>query len=287
MSTQTSPAGMATSVYFPVVQPRSWRQLIQAAVVVIVVGLIVISFVTSGVFDFSTVATYLTGPSILEGLGRTLTLATLSTVLAIGLGTLVALARLSSNKVLAAVAAAYVYIFRGTPMLVQMLIWYFAVPRMIGRVTIGIPFTDVMLLDNVPASQIFTPFLAGLFALTLAETGYIAEVVRSGISGVDKGQVDAARALGLPQRKVTLDIVLVQAFRIQLPSLGNQYIMMIKNTSLGYAIGYMELLLSASRIYQANFKYLELLLVSAFWYLVLTGLVTILQQFLERRFPAR
>ncbi|GLI27600.1 amino acid ABC transporter permease [Agromyces rhizosphaerae] len=277
----------ARPVFLKVEQPRATGQVVQAIVTIAVVLAIVAWFVTSGVFDLSTSWEYLFSPAILEGLWNTLTLATLSTALAIILGTLVALARISPNRVLSVGAAIYVYLFRGTPMLVQMLIWYFAIPRMIGRVTIGIPFTDVVFIDNVPASQFFTPFLAGLFALTLAETGYMAEVIRAGISGVDQGQRDAARALGLPRRKVMLQVVLAQAFRIQMPALGNQYIMMIKNTSLGYAIGYMELLLSASRIYQSNFQYLELLLVAAFWYLVLTALVTFLQNALEHRFPAR
>jgi polar amino acid transport system permease protein len=194
--------------------------------------------------------------------------------------------RMSSNRVLSAVASAYVFFFRGTPMLVQLLIWFYAIPRMVGQVRIGIPFTDVVWIDQ-PASVFFTPFVAGLFALSLAETGYMAEVVRSGILGVDQGQRDAATALGLPRGKITTQIVLVQAFRIILPAAGNQYIMMIKNTSLAYTIGYMEILLTVSRVYYTNFKYLELLLVAAFWYLVLTAVISFFQQFLERRYPAR
>ncbi|MFT4296451.1 MAG: amino acid ABC transporter permease [Micropruina sp.] len=274
------------SVYFPVKAKFPWGQFVQAAVVIVIVGWVIVSFAVSGVFDFGTVARYLFGQQIWLGLWGTLSLATLSTAIALVLGTLVALMRISSNKVLSGVASAYVFFFRGTPMLVQLLIWFYAIPRMIGQVRLGIPFTDVVWVDQ-PASVFFTPFVAGLFALSLAETGYMAEVVRSGIMGVDQGQRDAALALGLPRRKITTQIVLVQAFRIILPSAGNQYIMMIKNTSLAYTIGYIELLLTVSRIYYSNFKYLELLLVAAFWYLVLTALITFLQQFLERRYPAR
>ena len=282
----TAATEASKAVYFPVRSKFPWGQFLQAAVVVVIVGWVILRFVISGVFDFATVARYLFGPQIWAGLWGTVSLATLSTAIALVLGTLVALMRISSNRVLSGVAAAYVFFFRGTPMLVQLLIWFYAIPRMIGQVRIGIPFTDVVWVDQ-PASVFFTPFIAGLFALSLAETGYMAEVVRSGILGVDQGQRDAAAALGLPRRKITTQIVLVQAFRIILPSAGNQYIMMIKNTSLAYTIGYMELLLTVSRIYYSNFKYLELLLVAAFWYLVLTALITFLQQFLERRFPAR
>lgn len=282
----TAATEASKAVYFPVRSKFPCGQFLQAAVVIVIVGWVIVSFVVSGVFDFATVARYLFGPQIWAGLWGTVSLATLSTAIALVLGTLVALMRISSNRVLSGVAAAYVFFFRGTPMLVQLLIWFYAIPRMIGQVRIGIPFTDVVWVDQ-PASVFFTPFIAGLFALSLAETGYMAEVVRSGILGVDQGQRDAASALGLPRGKITTQIVLVQAFRIILPAAGNQYIMMIKNTSLAYTIGYMEILLTVSRVYYTNFKYLELLLVAAFWYLVLTAVISFLQQFLERRYPAR
>lgn len=284
--TRTEALAQTPEVYFPVRHRTPWGQIIQGAVVVLIVLWIVGAFVASGVFDFGTVAQYLIGPQILVGVWNTLTLATLSTAIALVLGTLVALMRISNNRVLAAAASAYVFVFRGTPMLVQLLIWFYAIPRMVGQVTIGIPFTDVVWVDE-PASSFFTPFVAGLLALSLAETGYMAEVIRSGILGVDQGQRDAAKALGVTRIKITTQIVLAQAIRIVLPAMGNQYIMMIKNTSLAYTIGYMEILLTVSRIYYANFKYLELLLVAAFWYLVLTAVITAFQHVLERRFPAR
>lgn len=282
----TADTRTSDGVYFPVRTKFPWTQFAQAAVVIVIVAWVIITFVASGIFDFGTVARYLFGPQIFAGIWATVSLATLSTAIALVLGTLVALMRMSSNRVLSAVASAYVFFFRGTPMLVQLLIWFYAIPRMVGQVRIGIPFTEVVWIDQ-PASVFFTPFVAGLFALSLAETGYMAEVVRSGILGVDQGQRDAAAALGLPRGKITTQIVLVQAFRIILPAAGNQYIMMIKNTSLAYTIGYMEILLTVSRVYYTNFKYLELLLVAAFWYLVLTAIITFLQQFLERRYPAR
>lgn len=277
---------MPDGVYFPVRKRTPWAQIIQGAIVVALVLWLIGAFVASGVFEFGTVAQYLFGPQIFIGIWNTLTLATLSTAIAIVLGTVVALMSISSNRVLSSAARVYVFIFRGTPMLVQLLIWFYAIPRMVGHVTIGIPFTDVVWIDQ-SASTFFTPFVAGLFALSLAETGYMAEVIRSGILGVDAGQRDAAKALGVRKGRITIQIVLMQALRIVMPSMANQYIMMIKNTSLAYTIGYMEILLTVSRIYYANFKYLELLLVAAFWYLVLTAAITALQYFLERRFPAR
>ncbi|BBH68719.1 amino acid ABC transporter permease [Actinoplanes sp. OR16] len=273
--------------FYPVRRPRAWGQIIQAAVVVAAVPVVIIPFVNSGVFDLATVGEYLFGPAILTAVWGTLSLATLSTALALVLGTGVALLRISANPVLRAAAGFYVFVFRGTPMLVQLLIWFYAVPRIIGHVGLYIPGIDLVLIEYQPASNFFTPFVAGLFALTLAEAGYMAEVVRSGIQGVDGGQRDAARALGVPSGKIMRQIVLVQAFRIVLPAIANQYILMIKNTSLAYAIGYSEILLSVSRVYYTNFKYLELLLVAAFWYLLLTAVITVGQHFIERRFPPR
>lgn len=262
--------------FLPVRKPRPWGQIVQACAAVAAVLLIALPFFRSGVFDLTTVGRYLFAPTIVQAVWGTLSLATLSTALAIVLGTGVALLRISDNAVLRAAAAGFVFVFRGTPMLVQLLIWFYAVPRVIGQ-----------LGDQAAASAFFTPFVAGLFALTLAESAYLAEVVRSGIQGVDQGQRDAARALGVRRGKIMVQIVLAQAFRIVMPAVGNQYILMIKNTSLAYAIGYSEILLSVSRVYYTNFKYLELLLVAAFWYLVLTAVITVGQHFVERRFPAR
>ncbi|WP_328469285.1 amino acid ABC transporter permease [Actinoplanes sp. NBC_00393] len=278
---------MSDKVFYPVRRPRQWGQIVQAAVVVALIPTVVYPFLSSGVFDIATVGEYLFGPTILKAVWGTLSLATLSTALALVLGTGVALLRISANPVLRAGASLYVFVFRGTPMLVQLLIWFYAVPRVVGHVGLYVPGTDIVLVPYQPASNFFTPFVAGLFALTLAEAGYMAEVVRSGIQGVDAGQRDAARALGVPAGKIMRQIVLAQAFRIVLPALANQYILMIKNTSLAYAIGYSEILLSVSRVYYTNFKYLELLLVAAFWYLLLTAVITIGQHFVERKFPPR
>ncbi|MFT3876513.1 MAG: amino acid ABC transporter permease [Propioniciclava sp.] len=286
MTASSESQSLTQEVYFPVRKSTPWGQIVQAVIVVVIVVWVLSAFVGSGVFDLPTVGQYLFGPQILQGVWATLTLATLSTAIAIVLGTVVALMRISNNKVVSAVAQAYVFVFRGTPMLVQLLIWFYAIPRVIGHVTIGIPFTNTVFVDQ-PASTFFTPFVAGLFALSFAETGYMAEVIRSGILGVDAGQRDAARALGVTKGKIMLQIVLAQALRIVMPSMANQYIMMIKNTSLAYTIGYMEILLNVSRVYYANFKYLELLLVAAFWYLVLTAVITALQHILETKFPAR
>jgi polar amino acid transport system permease protein len=132
-----------------------------------------------------------------------------------------------------------------------------------------------------------TPFVAALTALSLAEGAYMSEIIRGGIMAVDEGQRLAARALGMTRRKVLEQVVVPQAGRIIIPAAGNQYIMLLKSTSLASVVGYLELLRIATDIYSSNFQVVELLAVAAVWYLVMTAFATALQTLLERMFPQR
>jgi polar amino acid transport system permease protein len=171
-------------------------------------------------------------------------------------------------------------------MLIQILFWFNALPVMIKTLHIQIPFSSIVLL-NVPMINLITPFVAALLGLSLAETGYMAEVLRSGMRGVDRGQRDAARALGVTDVSIQSKIVIPQALRIVIPAFGNEYINMLKSTSLAMVIGVEEILRRASDVYSTNFRVMELLVVAAFWYLLLTSLVTLLQNKIETTFPAR
>lgn len=265
---------------------RSWPEIIQGVVVAAILVWFFYSALTSGVFKLDVIQRYIVSPRIFEAIFNTMWLATLATAFALVLGVFMALMRISHNRVISGFAAGYVFVFRGTPMLVQLLLWYNAIPIAFPNLVIGIPGTPFELL-NMPMTEFVTPFLAALLGLTLAETAYMSEVIRSGMLGVNKGQRDAARALGVRKRDITSLIVLPQALRIVLPAIGNQYIMMVKNTSLAYVIGYVEILRMVSDIYAVNFRVMELLIVAAVWYLVLTGLVSLLQSYVERKFPAR
>ncbi len=269
-----------------VVRPFPWRRLVESAIVILLLVLIFYRIITSGVVNGSIISRYIFSPTIMAAVWNTLWLATLGTVIALVLGIVVALMRVSQNRVLSWVATGYVFFFRGTPMLIQLLFWFNAMPVIMRRITIEIPFINYTLMD-VPTISVITPFVAALVGLSLAETGYMAEVVRSGMLGVDRGQRDAARALGVPDDKIMWRIVIPQGLRIVMPSIGNQYIMMLKNTSLAMVIGYAELLRRTSDIYSVNFRVMELLVVATFWYLLLTSLVSVLQQLLEKWFPAR
>lgn len=286
-STRGSGAGAAElRPDYVLARGRPWGRLAELAVFLVLLGIALNAGVSSGVVVPSVIGQFLISPRLLGAVGNTLYLATFGTVVAIVLGTVLALMRVSRDPVVSGISALYVFVFRGTPMLIQLLFWFNAVPVVVRVLHIEIPLSGFVLLHE-PSINVITPFVAALLGLALAETAYMCEVIRSGMLGVDRGQRDAARALGLTELTVQLRIVVPQAFRIVLPALGNEYVSMLKNTSLAYAIGYLEILRVTSDIYSVNFRVMELLVVAAAWYLVLTAVVSLLEQYAERRLPAR
>jgi polar amino acid transport system permease protein len=179
--------------------------------------------------------------------------------------------RLSHNPVTSTVSWFYIWLFRGTPVLVQLLIWYnlaLVFPTMFGHST----------------SDIMTPFVAALLGLGINEGAYMAEIVRAGIGSVDHGQTEAAHALGMTSGQTLRRVVLPQAMRVIIPPTGNEFINMLKTSSLAYTIQYSELLLSAVSIYTRNLQVIELLFTVSLWYLLLTSVFSIGQYYVERRF---
>jgi polar amino acid transport system permease protein len=225
---------------------------------------------------------FLTARTILEGALSTLFLATMAQLIGTVIGIGAAALRANGNGLIVGLVAGYAWLFRGTPLLVQLLFWFNAVPTVIGHVRIAIPFSNVTLVD-APASAIITPFVAAVVGLALNEGAYMSEIVRSGMEAVGRGQRDAARAVGMHGRQVTWRIVMPQALRIVIPAAGNQYILMLKSTSLAYVLTYGELLRAATDIYSTNYRVMELLFVASFWYLVMTSVASLLQHWLEAR----
>jgi polar amino acid transport system permease protein len=209
-------------------------------------------------------------------------LSVLAQVIGIVLGLLVALARMTRNPPLRAVSSFYVWFFRGTPVLVQLFFWFNGVPSVFRTFTLAVPFTDVVLYSK-PMVELITPFTAALVALALNEGAYMAEIVRSGILSVDEGQTEAASALGMTRTLTMRRIVLPQALRVIVPPTGNEFIAMLKTSSLASAITYAELLRRSGDIYSTNLKVVPLLVVASIWYLVLTSVASVGQYFLERR----
>jgi polar amino acid transport system permease protein len=262
---------------------RHWGRWVSGVAVLAVVAWVAWSSVRSGFFDGHQVRRYLFHPLILRGLRATVVLAVTAQAAGIVLGVVFAVLRLSKNVVASWVAAFYIWFFRGTPVLVQLFFWYNGVPLVWKRIVIALPFTHATLYSTKTV-DFMTPFIAAFLGLALNEGAYMAEIVRAGILSVDEGQVEAAHALGMTPLLTMRRIVLPQAMRVIMPPTGNEFISMLKTTSLAETITYGELLRRASDIYSSNLNVVPLLVVASIWYLVLTTVAGTGQYFLERRF---
>jgi polar amino acid transport system permease protein len=184
--------------------------------------------------------------------------------------------------VLRGVSWLFVWVFRGTPLLVQIIFFGF-LGALFPTITLGIPFTDVVLFSQ-PTSAVISGTTAAVLALSLNEMAYAAEVVRGGILGVDPGQDEAARAIGMTPGMAMRRVVLPQAMRTIIPPMGNETITMLKSTALVSVIAGRDLMTAVQTVYQQNYKVIPLLVVAAIWYLALVSLLSVGQFFLERRF---
>lgn len=257
-----------------VVPLKHYNRWVLGAVVLALLAYVFRAFAHAEI-DYSVVPHYLVDRSILVGVLHTIELTLLAMAMALVLGVLAAVMRQSLNPVLRWVAGGYTWLFRGTPLLVQLLIWF----------NLSIVFKTVSIPGIFSASMndVMTPFVAALLGLGVNEGAYIAEIVRGGIMSVDSGQREAAAAIGMSKSKTMRRIVLPQALRVIVPPLGNEFIALLKYSSLAYTISYSELLQSANKIYTVNFKVIELLITVSIWYILLTTVFSIMQQAVERR----
>ena len=262
---------------------RHWGRWASALVVALLAAWLVQAAVNSHFIDFHVVRRFLTKPIILKGLRNTLILSVASQGTGIVLGVIFAVMRLAKNPVMKVVSAFYIWFFRGTPVLVQLFFWFNGVPSVFKHLTIAVPFTHITLYST-PMVKFMTPFTAAFLGLSLNEGAYMAEIVRAGILSVAEGQIDAAQALGMRSMMTMRRIVLPQAMRVIIPPTGNEFISMLKTSSLASAITYAELLRVAGDIYSTNLQPVPLLVVASIWYLVLTSVASVGQYYLERRF---
>ena len=262
----------------PVRHPGRW---VGVAVIVVLVAMLVHSFLTNPNFQWDVVGEYLFSDPVLRGLRNTLILTVLAMAIGVVGGVLLAVMRLSPNPVLAGAAAVYIWLFRGTPVITQLIFWNF-LAALYPRLGLGIPFGPTFV--SVDTNAVISVFAASLLGLGLNEAAYMAEIVRGGIQSVDHGQSEAAGALGLSRTQTLRRIVLPQAMRVIVPPTGNETISMLKTTSLVVVIAYFELTVAVQTIYSRTFQTIPLLIVAALWYLALTSLLSIGQMFIERRF---
>ena len=258
---------------------RHWGRWLAAAIVLVVGVAVVRSVATNARLEWSVVGEYLFDERVLEGLRVTLELTVISMAIGIVLGVLLAVMRLSPNKLVASASWLYIWFFRGTPVLVQIIFWYF-ISAAYPKINIGIPFGPAFIHGD--ANTLIKPFTAAILALGLNEGAYMSEIVRAGIISVDEGQADAAHSLGMTRLQTMRRIVLPQAMRVIIPPTGNETISMLKTTSLASVITVTELLYAGQLIYSANFKVIPLLITVSVWYLVCTSVLYVGQHYLER-----
>jgi polar amino acid transport system permease protein len=243
---------------------------------------IVRAIATNPRFQWHVVGQYLFDSRILHGVLITLQLTAISMVIGIALGILAAVMRLSPNPLISGSSWLYIWFFRGTPLLVQLLFWEF-IAALFPTIDLGIPFGPSFIHAN--ANTLIPGFVAAVLGFGLNEGAYMSEVVRAGIIAVDEGQTEAAQSLGMGRLAIMRRIVLPQAMRVIIPPTGNETISMLKNTSLVIVLGSVfDLLFAAQQIYSATFQTIPLLIVASIWYLAMTSVAYVGQYFIERHF---
>jgi polar amino acid transport system permease protein len=263
----------------PVRHPGRW---VASFIVLVVAASIVRAIVTNPRFQWHTVGHYLFDPRILHGVVITIELTVLSMIIGILLGVLLAVMRMSPNPLISGSSWLYIWFFRGTPLLVQLLFWNF-IGALFPKIDLGIPFGPAIIHAN--ANTLIPSFVAALLGFGLNEAAYMSEIVRAGIISVSEGQTEAAKSVGLKRLQIMRLIVLPQAMRVIIPPTGNETISMLKNTSLVIVLASVfDLLFEASQIYSAQFNEIPLLIVASIWYLALTSVLYVGQYFIERRY---
>ena len=262
----------------PVRHPGRW---VAAAIVVLIAVALVHSAATNPRFGWSTVGHYFFDGRVLHGVRITIELTVAAMAVGVLLGVLLAVMRLSPNPLVSGASWLYIWFFRGTPVLVQLLFWS-NIAALYPKIGLGVPFGPQFV--HLDANSVIKPFVGALLGLGLNEAAYMAEIVRAGIISVDEGQTEAASALGMSRLLTMRRIVLPQAMRVIIPPTGNETISMLKTTSLVAFIAYTDLLYSVQLIYAQNYEIIPLLLVASLWYLLMTSILYVGQYYLERYF---
>lgn len=232
-------------------------------------------------FEWDVVARYFTAQAVINGLATTLYLTLVIFIFSLVLGTLLALARESAFKPFQVLAWVYSWVFRSIPALVQLIFW-FNLAYLLPSISLGLPFGPTFF--EARTNDLISPFLAAVLGLGLGEAAYKSEIIRAGLMSVDRGQREAARAIGLTSKQTFFRIVIPQSMRFIVPPLGNQTILNLKGTSLVSVIALSDLLHSVQAIYNRTLEVVPLLMVATLWYLVIVSIMSVIQIGIERHF---
>lgn len=227
-------------------------------------------------FEWAVVGEYFTHQSILHGIKMTLQLTLISMLLGIVLGLICALAKLSDSRFFNALANSYLWFFRSTPLLVQLLFWY--------NLAALFPNITFPIMGTVSTNEVITPMTAAILGLSLNEGAFMGEIIRAGLLSVDTNQKETAQAFGMSQIQIMFRILIPQAMKAIIPPTGNQVISMVKATAMVSIIAMDDLLYSVQAIYNTTFQIIPLLIVAVLWYLIITSILSVLQWALERHF---
>jgi polar amino acid transport system permease protein len=263
----------------PVRHPGRW---LSTVLVLFALAMLIRSLINNPNYQWGVVRDTFTTHTILVGLSHTIELTVVCMAIGIVGGVILAVMRLSANPVLSIVSWVYIWFFRGTPLLVQILFW-FALGALYKTITVGIPFGGPE-FGSWQTKDVIGAYTAAVLGLALNEAAYMAEIVRAGIVSVDEGQVRAAQSLGMSKLLTMRRIVLPQAMRVIIPPTGNEVISMLKNTSLVSVIAVSDLLYAAQLIYSRTYQTVPVLIAASIWYLLVTSVLTAGQFYVERHY---
>ncbi|MGW6513235.1 amino acid ABC transporter permease, partial [Streptomyces niveus] len=252
-----------------------YGRYVSAVVALALLGTIIYAF-SQGKINWGAVPDYFFDDRILTGVGQTMLLTVLSMAIGVVGGIVLAVMRLSKNPVMSSIAWSYIWFFRGTPVLVQLMVW-FNLGLVFEYINLGPIYKDYW-------ASFMTPFLTALLGLGLNEAAYMAEICRAGLLSVDEGQTEASHALGMSHAKTLRRVVIPQAMRVIVPPTGNEVINMLKTTSLVATVQFYELLRYAQDIGQTSGAPVEMLFLAAAWYLLMTSVLSVGQYYLERHY---
>ena len=266
-----------------VVPLRHWWRWSLSAVAIFLLAQLVWTFFTNEQWRWHIFAEYFFDPAVLRGLWLTLWLTAVSAVIGFVLGALLALMRLSGSALLNSFAWGFIWFFRSVPLVVQLVIWY-NLGYLFPTLGIGWPFSYDFFIVEFDTVRLLSSTVAAILGLSLHQAAYSAEIIRGGLLSVDQGQLEAAKALGIPRSRRFFRIVLPQAARAILPNAFNEVIGLLKGTSVVFIVALPELFYTVQVIYNRNQQVVPLLLVAAVWYTIFTTVLSVAQYYIERRF---
>lgn len=278
----TSPSSTAVPPR-AVVPLKHWARWAFSAVGVFVLAQLVWTFFSNPQWRWPVFAEYFFDPSVLRGIWLTLWLTAVSAVIGFALGAVLAIARLSGSPLLNSFAWSFIWFFRSVPLIVQLVLWY-NLGYLFPQLGLGWPFSYDFFIVEFDTVQLISASAAAILGLSLHQAAYSAEIIRGGLLSVDQGQIEAAKALGIPRGRRFFRITLPQAARAILPNAFNEIIGLLKGTSVVFIVALPELFYTVQVIYNRNQQVVPLLLVATVWYTIFTSILSVAQYYIERHF---